>query len=334
MTASRRARGGRIDERSFHRWLAANLWAGRNGILPLGDDAAALRLPRGALLLGTSDVLVEGVHFLPGTDPAAVGAAAANVNLSDIAAKGGEPLALLLDLLIPPNTPASWPRSVAQGAESTVAQFGAHVVGGDTKPAPVPVVAATALGWVAPDRLVRRTGARPGDALVVTGAVGRGGAAYRAAAGRGSSRSTRRRLVEVTPRVREGPVLAPHAHAMMDTSDGVADATHLMAEASGVRIVVEADRLPLTPRLGRGRRTASLELAFFGGDYELLAAVPPARFRAAQQALVRFGCPLTIIGSVQRGHGALLQRGSKMGPMPRSTWQPFATSTFGSPAKG
>ncbi|HZY70918.1 MAG TPA: thiamine-phosphate kinase [Thermoplasmata archaeon] len=324
MTASRRARGGRIDERSFHRWLAANLWAGRHGILPLGDDAAALRLPPGALLLGTSDVLVEGVHFLPGTEPEAVGAAAASVNLSDIAAKGGRPIALLLDLLLPPGTPPGWPRAVARGAEATVARFGAHVVGGDTKPAPVPVVAATALGWVPTDALVRRSGARPGDLLVVTGTVGRGGAAYRELAKRGTTRSVRRRLVDVVPRVREGPALAPYADAMMDTSDGVADATHLMAEASGVRIIVAAERLPVTPRLGRPRTARDLDVAFFGGDYELLAAVPPGRLDPARRALLRFGCPLTVIGSIERGRGAQLERGGRREPLPRALWQPFA----------
>jgi thiamine-monophosphate kinase len=326
MTARTRRRPRAVREREFHRWLARTLPAGRTGLLPLGDDAAALRPPRGRVAVISSDTLVEGTHFISASPPDKVGAAAAGVSLSDIAAKGATPDAILLALVLPVGTDRGWAESVVRGAERLGARYGAHVVGGDTKPGPVRAVISTVLGWGSADRLAPRSAARPGDLLGTTGAVGRGGlAAARLAAGGPPARRALIDLLDVRPRVREGIALAPFAHALIDTSDGLADAAHLLSAASRARFVIAEDRLPLVrgvrsvARSGAGRRA----IAFYGGDYELLAALPPNVWRRAERAVRLAGGRLTRIGRVERGRGAWLEVDGVLRPMPAAGWQPF-----------
>jgi len=327
----RTRRGARpVEERGFHRWLAGALPSGRSGLLPLGDDAAALHPPPGRVAVLSTDSLVEGTHFLPSSPPGRVGAAAAAVSLSDIAAKGARPEAILLALILPVGTPRSWAEAVVRGAERLGARFGAHVVGGDTKPGPVRTVVSTVLGWGDPDHLAPRAGARPGDLLGTTGVVGRGGeAAARLFAAGARDRRALGRLLDVRPRVREGAALARYAHAVIDTSDGIADATHLLAGASGARLVVTEELLPLA----RGTRTFSRSptarraIALYGGDYELLAAVPRPEWARAVRAVRRSGGRLTLVGRVERGSGAWLETDGRRTPMPKAGWQPFGRTT-------
>ena len=318
--------GGPIDERSFHAWLAAHLPAGRTGRLPLGDDAAALSPPPGRVVVLTTDALVEGTHFLPGASPERIGAAAAAVNLSDLAAKGARPAALLLAVIVPPGTPRSWVIALTRGAERMGERFGAPVIGGDTKPGPVRSVVGVAVGWGKQGRLAPRTAARPGDVLVTTGVVGRGGLAARALRARGV-RSVRALagMLEVEPRVAEGQVLARTVHAMLDTSDGIADSARLLAGSSHRKVVVEEEQLPWAPGLERAARSPAERraIAFYGGDYELLAALAPADLGRATRAVRSVGGTLRSIGRVERGRGAWLRYDGHEVPMPPGDWRPF-----------
>jgi thiamine-monophosphate kinase len=329
MTSSRAGRAAALDEREFHTWLAHHLRGPARGLLPLGDDAAALRVPAGRVAVLTTDSLVEGTHFLPDSPPARIGAAAANVSLSDAAAKGAQPAALLLDPIVPPGTPRRWAQEVVRGADRAGIRGGAPLVGGDTKPGPVRAVVSTVLAWGKPERLAPRHAARPGDLLVTTGTVGRGGlAAHRLGRARRSGAPKRRALIallEVRPRIREGIALARFAHAMLDTSDGLADASALLATASACTVTVEEDLLPLATGL-RAAASNPRELramTFYGGDYELLAALPPGALRRARSAVARVGGRLTVIGRVGRGRGALLSKDGRIGPMPPGGWRPF-----------
>jgi thiamine-monophosphate kinase len=324
-----------VREREFHAWLATVLPAGRSGLLPLGDDAAALRPPRGRVAVVSTDTLVEGTHFLPGSSPDSIGRAAAAVSLSDVAAKGAVPDAVLLALVLPVGTPRSWAEQLERGAERVASRYGAHVVGGDTKPGPVRSVTSTVIGWGRAGRLAPRSGARPGDILATTGTVGRGGVAAARLAARGArDRRALASLLDVRPRVREGIALAPFAHAVIDTSDGVAEAARLVANASRCRLVVDERRLPFVrglrslARSDPGRRA----LAFYGGDYELLAAIPASRWAAARRAVRSAGGSLTAIGHVERGRGAWLSARERVIPMPPAGWQPFGTA--GAPTAG
>ncbi|HTT25635.1 MAG TPA: thiamine-phosphate kinase [Thermoplasmata archaeon] len=315
----------RLDERAFHRWLHATLTGPARGRLPLGDDCAALPLGGGRVALLTTDALVEWTHFLPRSPPGLIGEAAANASLSDLAAKGGTPVALTLDLLLPAETPASWARQVVRGADRAMRRFGGAVVGGDTKVSRTPTVVGTALGIGRADRLAPRSGARPGDRLAVTGKVGRGGVAYQRFTSRGpEDRAALAGLLRIAPRLAEGAALVRFAHAVLDTSDGLADGARRIAEGSRVEVVVDAASLPLAPPLRATEDGDVPELAFFGGDYELLAAVPPGRFAAARRAVAAAGGRLTDIGEVRRGSKALLRNTAGVeATMPSMGWRPF-----------
>ena len=327
MAVRRTGRKPAIDERRFHDWLARTFPAGHGGLLPLGDDAAAVRPPPGTVAVLSIDSLVEGTHFRHDSPPDRIGAAAAAVSLSDLAAKGAEPTALLLAIVVPVGTPQEWAQSVARGAERMARRFGMALVGGDTKPGPVRTVVSSVVGWARDDALAPRSGARPGDLLATTGSVGRGGcAAARLFRTKRPDRAALIEMLDVRPRVREGAVLAPTAHAMLDTSDGVAEAARLLSAASRVRVEVEWDRLPLAPALrGPGLSTVEREhRAFYGGDYELLLALPVSEFAAARTRVRAVGGRLTAIGRVATGQGAWLIRARRARSMPRSGWSPFA----------
>jgi thiamine-monophosphate kinase len=316
-----------IEERSFHAWLARRLAAGREGALPLGDDAAAIEAPPGRVAVLTTDALVEGTHFLADSDPGAIGRAAVAVSLSDAAAKGAQPAALLLDLLLPRATAARWAQAVSLAADRRGREFGAPLVGGDTKPSPVRAVVSTVLAWGRPEALAPRGNAVPDDLIVTTGTVGRGGAAaarLEASGRRGAARyKALADLLDVRPRVREGAALAPLAHAMLDTSDGIAEASRLLADASDVRVVVDAGLLPLDRTVTRLPVHAQWPAAIYGGDYELLAAVPARSLATARTAVRAVGGRLTIIGRVERGRGAWVATGGRVRRMPAGGWQPF-----------
>lgn len=197
-------------------------------------------------LVVTQDALVEGVHFrFDLLDWRELGYRAAAVNLSDLAASGAEPLALIVSLAAPSLDDAI---ALYEGLNEP----GVPVRGGDTARADAVMISVTALGRA--ERVPGRAGARPGDLLVVTGPLGGAGAAFRSG-----------RLARPPLRLEEGRRLAAVAHAMIDISDGLGpDAGHI-AERSGCRLVIDIDRVPLA----EGATRADLE---FGEDYELLAA--------------------------------------------------------------
>jgi thiamine-monophosphate kinase len=248
---------------------------------------ALLAVPPGRELVLKTDTIVEGVHYLPGDPPALVAKKLLRVNLSDLAAKGAEPLGYLLDLTLPDRCGDDWLEAFCRGLAEDQRAFGLSLFGGDSARTTGPaVLSATLLGGVAAGGIPRRGSARVGDCLCVTGTLGdaalglavlRGelpalGAAERAFL------ADRYRLPQ--PRLAEGRVLAPLVHAMMDVSDGlVQDAGHI-CKASSVAAVIELEALPLSPAVRRAvmAEPERIQLALGGGDdYELLctAATPP-----------------------------------------------------------
>jgi thiamine-monophosphate kinase len=236
-------------------------------------------------LVVTQDALVEGVHFrFDLLSWRELGARAAAVNVSDLAASGADPLALLVTLGLPPETAVEDVLELYSGLN----ERGVPVRGGDTTRADRVVLSATALGRA--KRVPGRVGARPGDVVVVTGPLGAAGAAFRAG-----------RLPPVPDRVVEGKRLAVAATAMLDLSDGLArDAGHI-AQRSGVRLAIELEQVPLAPG-------AELDDVGFGEDYELLATTPdPLDF--------------PVIGRVEEGEGVeLTLRGE---PYSLAGWEHF-----------
>ena len=240
----------------------------RRGLIVGVENDAALLV--GGLVV-TQDALVEGVHFrLDWLDWRELGFRAAAVNLSDLAASGAEPEALVVSLAAPGDTRAEDVVALYQG----IAETGVPVVGGDTSAAGIVMLSVTALGRS--ERVPGRSGAIPGDLLVVTGPLGAAGAAFR-----------RQAYVRPPIRIDEGRRLAAAAHAMLDISDGLAaDAGHL-ARRSGVRCVIDLEHVPLA-------EGATVDDLGFGEDFELLAAVADHG-------------DLPVIGRVEEGGGVELR---------------------------
>jgi len=282
------------------------------------DDCAAIPLGDGRLLLATTDVLIGASHIVPGVTPEALGRFAVEVAVSDVAAMGGRPMGLLCALGLPSRTDSRWLASLTRGMVRAARGHATTIVGGDTKSAPVPTIAMTALGTVEEARCLYRRGARVGDALVLTGPLGGPGVGFHRLRGRvgpSGRRAAIGLLYGVRARVEDGLALAAsgHARACIDLSDGLGPALHQLMGSSGRGARVRWDDLPLARGLlatARRARVARTYLALhFGGEYELLAAVDPGEVDGVLAALrsARPGARPAVIGEVTRGHAILLE---------------------------
>ncbi|MFO1060223.1 MAG: thiamine-phosphate kinase [Dongiaceae bacterium] len=292
----------------IHRYFAP-LAAGFPGAYGLRDDAAVIVPAPGCELVAKTDAILAGVHFLPDDPADLVARKALRVNLSDLAAKGAVPRAYLLDLMLPPETDEAWVAGFAAGLASDQAEYGIHLIGGDTDRTPGPLaIAVMALGDVPAGRILRRGGARPGDEIWVSGSIGDGalgllalrGALAGLDAGESAYLAGRYRLPQ--PRTALGPGLIGLASAALDVSDGlVADLGHL-AEVSGLRARLAAGRVPLSPpaRKAIAATPGLLAAAITGGDdYEILLAAPPGAATALAALSRETGVPLACIGRLE-----------------------------------
>ncbi|MBE7619968.1 thiamine-phosphate kinase [Gluconacetobacter entanii] len=267
------------------------------GALDLRDDAAVLTPPAGRQMVMAVDAMVEGVHFLPDDPADTVGRKLLRCNLSDLAAMDATPLGYLLTVARPRHVAEGWFTSFAAGLHADQETYGLGLLGGDTTSTTGPLVLSlTIVGHVAPGCALRRTTARVGDGLWVTGTIGDGALGLLALRGQvpdpGHVLATRYRL----PCPRLGLGLHGIASAAMDVSDGlVQDAGHLARE-SGVGVVIEVDRVPLSDA-ARAAGPQWRETCLTGGDdYELLLAVPPEHEQALLARGRHHGVRMTRIG--------------------------------------
>lgn len=294
-----------VGERGLIRLIARML--ARQGRKPalvrgIGDDCAVVRGSARQLL--TVDAFVEGVHFSRKWMPAAdAGWKALAANISDIAAGGGIPACALVSLELPPALPVSWLKGFYRGLLSCARRYGVAVAGGNISRSPHFAAHITLTGE-APARVPERDGARPGDLVAVTGKLGgslAGLLCLKRGIRGGAGRPAIRRHFHPEPRIREGRELARVAHALIDISDGLVHEAGLVAEASGVRVSLDANAVPVHPaaralasRLGW---SPSALAAASGEEYELLAFLP----RSAKGLVPRLG--MKMIGVVVRGRG-------------------------------
>jgi len=279
-----------------------------SAILGPGDDCALLQPTPGKQLAITTDMLVAGTHFLPGTDPKNLGWKALAVNISDLAAMGATPRwALLAGSL--PAVDEPWIAKFAEGFFACAAEYGVDVVGGDTTRGPLNLCI-TALGECEPGRALRRDGAQAGDLVWVSGRPGLAGLGLAHLQGRIALPEPWNRLCvgaleRPRPRVALGRALVGVASSAIDVSDGLlADLCHI-GERSGLAAVVQLVQLPHLPKgetYDADLRRIALECQLAGGDdYELCFTTPPAQAQAVGQIAARLDLPLWCIGSMAAG---------------------------------
>jgi len=283
--------------------------------LGLRDDAGLLTPAPGIDLVVTTDGVIEGVHFFPDDPPDAVAKKALRANLSDLAAKGAEPVGFLLSIALPQKPDEKWLAAFSAGLAADVEAYRCPLLGGDTDRTPGPVsVSIAAFGQVPRGAMVKRAGARAGDVIVVTGTIGDAalgllirrepGRAERARLSPSERAHLGARYLLPDPKIALATMLRECAHAAIDISDGLAGDLTKLAEASGVAARIETRRLPLSPAARKmlAAEPALLETVLSGGeDYEILAAVPPRAVAQLQAAASGAAIPLTVIGSISPG---------------------------------
>ncbi len=281
------------------------------GGLGLKDDAALVECRPGYRLVVTVDAIVEGVHYLSDDPPDLVARKLLRVNLSDLAAMGARPLHYLLATALPASLGDEWVARFAAGLAEDQRCFGVALLGGDSVATSGPaVLSLTALGEVALGAEIRRSGAKPGDRIWVSGTIGdaflglqvlRGGYPTLAPGDR-AALTQRFQLPE--PRTELGPRLAGIAHAMLDVSDGlIADLGHI-CDASETGAAVALPSLPLSPAAQRAvvaEPDLPPRLAAAGDDYELLFTAPPEAGEAIGRLAAELKLPITQIGTIEQG---------------------------------
>ncbi len=288
----------------------ANRQNGDAGIVTgIGDDCAIVHMPAAQQLLVTTDTLIENVHFPASTGARQIGYKALAVSLSDLAAKGAKPVYALLNLSLPDYDP-EWLAQFSRGLFDLASQYDVHLIGGDTVCGPL-AVGLTVFGLASSDRCPLRSGAQPGDAIYVTGTLGD------AALGLVSSRLgsvldqretayLQQRLETPEPRVAAGRVIAHHATASIDLSDGlIADLGHILA-ASGVGASIELERVPLSAVYRKLLPDVGWDYALTrGDDYEICFTageeLPPGVYE-------EIAVPLCCIGTIREGQGLEIKR--------------------------
>lgn len=302
------------------------------GALDLADDAAVLDIPPGRRLVIAADAMVEGVHYLPEDPPETVGRKLLRVNLSDLAAMGAAPLGYLMTTVFTRGTPEGWIAGFAHGLAADQREFGLAVLGGDTAATPGPTcLSLTILGTVAPDAVLRRAGARPGDDVWVSGTIGDGALGLRVLRGEwpgdaAGHLARRYRLPE--PRLALGAAIAPIATAGMDVSDGLVQDLGHLCRAARCAAEIAAAAVPLSGPAGDliAADPALLACVLTGGDdYELLFTAAPDSAMALRDAAARAGVAVSRIGRMVAGapEVTVLDAEGRTMPLSRGGWSHF-----------
>lgn len=309
-------------------------------IVGIGDDTAVLRGPGGDLLLATVDAHVEYTHFLPYlTTPAQLGRRALVVNLSDIAAMGGWPQFALVSLVLPPHTDVRWVEELYRGMRAEADRFGVLIVGGNMTGSSGGVcIDITVLGRVAEEHLLLRSGARPGDRVLVTGSLGNAFAGLQLVfqPHLPMDSTVRQRLItcymEPQPRLPEAAVIARSglATAMIDISDGLSGDIGHICEQSRVGVRLWAAQLPVSAearQVAEALHNPYWRLALEGGDDYGLCWTAPAEAADRLAAAVRqeTGTMVTVIGEIvpaEQGRRLVLPDQQEIA-LEASAWQHF-----------
>lgn len=293
------------------------------GVVDWGDE----------YLVVTTDVVNQKTHLPAGATPTQIGWYATAVNLSDIAAAGARPLGFVAALSMSATTDIEFLRGLAQGIEECVREFGIAVLGGDTKESDLLSIAGTAFGRVRKDRILLRTGARPGDPIVVTGDIGRAGYAAKLLEQGPAHRSEAlNQLLRPYPRIAEGMFFSDSGAvtSCIDLSDGLGASLAQLASMTHLSYQVELEAIPMYRGLAALPPAVAKEAAlYYGGDYELLATVRPEAVGVLLErssSATPHGHHLTVIGKVAASGGNVLISKTGREPLLAKGWEHFRSS--------
>jgi thiamine-monophosphate kinase len=322
-----------LGERAAIRRIAEILTKGTNS-RGIGDDCATIDLGKEYLLV-TTDMMYQQTHIPVQMTPYQIGWFLVAINLSDIAAKGGIPLGLVLSFGLPKKISELFFKELIKGADACAVTFGTTIVGGDTKETQEITLCGTAFGTVKKDQFMSRTGAHPGDVVAVTGTLGKAGAGYYALKYRGSEKKLFKAFLEPVPKLMEGQLLAKqHSVASsMDISDGLSASLYQLQEINNVGFEIKKNALPLASELcflinkNHGIDPYSIAL-HFGGDYELLVTMSVEAVEKAQKSLKKHGTNLTVIGTVTKKKNIVLFDGKNKRILENKGYEHFKKHNF------
>ncbi len=302
--------------------------------IPFGDDASAVDMGHDKLAVINMDMLV-GKTDVPKTMSLWQAARKAVImNISDLAAKGAQPIALLASLGVPPDLTETDIQQIGKGLNAGAREYNAYILGGDTNEASDLIISCMALGVCSKHHLIKRSGAKPGDYVAVTGSFGKPASGLKILMDGLSAPEDSGALVDTVlmpkARVQEGMALAQSkaATASIDSSDGLAWSLHEISRASNVGF--RLDKLPVAPEAERFAEIHgfdSVELAFYGGEeYELLVTIKPKLWQEAKKAVENVGGSLTKVGRVTEEKHLLLQTDGKLVSIEARGWEHFKTA--------
>ncbi len=291
----------------------------------IGDDCALVDWGDQYLLI-TTDVISQRAHLPPSATPYQIGWFLVAINLSDVAAMGGFPIGFVAALALPRSLDMNWLRELARGMEECTKEFGIAVLGGDTKEADQIMLAGTAFGRMRKDHVLLRRGARPGDAVVITGDLGRSGWGARCVRRGQDIVHATELMMRPHPRVEEGKLFAESGAvtSCMDISDGLGTTLAQMSALGKVGFEVEWEKLPLYKEIRTLPPSDQKQLAmYWGGDYELVATVRPEKLEELARMFQEKRHPLTVCGRVlPAGPNVLVAEGKPETLHPRG-WEHF-----------
>lgn len=309
----------------------------RNTLVSIGDDAAVVRVGEEKVFLLTTDMLIEGTHFIRGTiSYPDLGYKSLAVNLSDIAAMGGTPLHALISLALPPDMSLEDVEAFYDGVQELAGEFGVEVVGGDITSSSVGmIINVTVTGEVESYQPALQNGAREGDLVAVTGELGASVAGLSILLNEQLSfpplmkEQALAKHYRPFPRVREGRQLVGTGkiHAMKDISDGLAKEVNLITRSSGKMAVLYAEKIPVSPcatEIGNILGQSPIEMALQGGeDYELVFTFPAAARDLLANIALQHGFSIHVVGEILPGEGVFLEWHGKRKVLPPGGYEHF-----------
>ena len=305
-----------------------------NTPIPFGDDASAVDIEHDKLAVINMDMLV-GKTDIPRTMSLWQAARKAVImNISDLAAKGAQPLALLASIGVPPNLTKTDIQQIGKGLNAGAREYNTYILGGDTNEASDLIISCMALGVCRKHHLIKRSGAKPGDYVAVTGSFGKTASGLKILMNGLSAPEIRGELVASVlmpkARVKEGMILAQSqaTTASIDSSDGLAWSLHEISRASNVGF--HLDNLPIAPEVERFAKIHGfnpVELALYGGEeYELLVTIKPRLWQEAKKAVETVGGSLIKLGRVTKEKQLLLKTDGKLVSIEARGWEHFKTA--------